>query len=134
MILPDLLDRIPEAMGAFVAWHRSWTPLRKQVEIQVERSSDALLVGRRLTGTVCAYDADVCGGVLLVYLLEDLAYSHHAALISVVLVSPALRGHGPKRLLLTSCAVNLLDAPSVVDRYGAATIGSGRLYLSSGVT
>lgn len=127
-----VLDRIPETIGRLTASLRCWTPLRKEIEIQLEQSEDAQLIGKRLAGTVCAYDADLDGGVLLVQLGEPLVYVYGSATFSpeIVSVSPALRGHGPKRLLITWCAVELFDAPSFVDLRQARTIATGRLSLS----
>lgn len=111
---------------------RCWTPLRKCVEIQVDHSEHAQLADRRLSGTVCAYDEDLGGGLLLVHLSEPLRYAYRSATFSpdIVLVSPALRWHGPHRLLLTWSAVHVLNAPSFADRHEAHTVATGRLFLT----
>lgn len=131
MILPIGLDRVPEAVGIFLARRCHWSPIGRQVSIHIEDSADVQLIGKRLTGTVCACGAADSGAPLLVYLSESIRYEGHytTPALDLLVATPVVRWHGPSRLLLTWSAVRLVDAPSFADQEYDRTIGTARLLL-----
>ncbi len=132
MLLPIGLDRIPEAVGTFVARRCHWSPIGRQVSIYIEDSADAELIGKRLTGTVRACGAASSGAPLLVHLSESIGYDGHykASALDLLVAAPVVRWHGPSRLLVTWSAVRLVDAPSFADQEYDRTIGTARLSLA----
>lgn len=131
MILRIGFDRLPYAAGRLITRKCRWSPLGKSVAILIEDSCDQQLIATRIVGTVRGFDPEATGEPLLVQLQQSLHYEgpHSCRYVDLIVVTAALRWHGPSRLLVTWAAVRLVDAPSFADQAYRSTIGIGRLTL-----
>lgn len=114
MILPLELDRIPEALGRWLAKRWSWEPAGQRVVLKIDESGDPALFGKKITATIRATARDEDGELsrALLELDHDLDYVGHYARRGVrkVVTRPYLRWHDLNRLLVTSAAVRVVDA------------------------
>ena len=114
MILPMQMDRIPEALGAWLARRRAWNPIGTRVTLRINDSGDSMLVGRELHGVILATVSDEEGepSKSLIKLHQEIDYVGHYShrRIARVVTSPYLRWHRLNRLIVTSAAVRVIDA------------------------
>lgn len=119
MILPMQIDRIPEALGGWLAQRRAWNPIGQRVMLRIEESGDPALFGSELHGIIraCARDNKGAPVKALVELDQTIDYSGHYTRrgIARVITSPYLRWHGLSRLLVTSASVRVVDADDLGD-------------------
>lgn len=127
------LNTLPQAAGGVIAKAAGWTPLGETVMLHVDHSSDPYLAGRRITGVVRAWGMGGWEAPLLVelsrniYRIVHLRQDYDSRLVVLV---PAVRGHGYLRLLVTWSAVRIVAATSFRDDSYERTIGTGRVALA----
>ena len=114
MILPFEMDRIPQALGGWLARRRAWNPIGRRVQLAIDESGDPALFGKKITATIRATALDENGELsrALLELDHALDYAGHYARRGVrrVVTRPYLRWHNLNRLLVTSAAVRVIDA------------------------
>ena len=119
MILPGQMDRIPEALGSWLARRRAWNPVGEAVVLGIDESGDQRLFSRRVAGTIRAAARDERGRLskALIQLDEPIDYVGHYTRrgISTVLTTAYLRWHSLSRILVTSAAVRVIDADDFED-------------------
>lgn len=114
MILPLQMDRIPEALGVWLARRRGWKPVGQRVVLKIDESGDPAWFGVEFHGVIQASDADEEGRLVkaLIELDRDADYvgDYTRRRLKTVITTPYLRWHGLNRLLVTSAAVHVVDA------------------------
>jgi hypothetical protein len=119
MILPQQMDRIPEAVGRWLAKRRAWDPAGQRVVLRIDETGDPELFGAELRGVIRASAPGEGGSPAraLIELDREADYSGHYTRrgIKRVITTPYLRWHGLSRLLVTSAAVRVIDADDFGD-------------------
>src|SRR4051794_8200940 len=95
MILPLQMDRIPEALGGWLARRRAWNPVGQRVRLKIDESGDPALFGKELHGIIRAAAPDEKGGLAkaLIELDGEVDYVGHYSRTGIrkVLTVPYLR-------------------------------------------
>jgi hypothetical protein len=114
VILPRQMDRIPQALGAWLARRRAWNPIGRRVQLAIDESGDPALFGKKITATIRATALDENGELshALLELDHAIDYAGHYIRrgLRTVLTRPYLRWHDLNRLLVSSAAVRVIDA------------------------
>ena len=111
MMLPYILDQIPEQLGRLFGKLAGWKPEGKLILLEVTESGDARLNGTVITGTlaritsISQQSSGHTGACAIVKL--DASLNYRGREITWLFVDPRFSGHGVHRLLLTWSAVNV---------------------------
>ena len=120
MILPLELDRIPQALGGWLARRRAWNPVGERVLLEVNESGDPELFGKKIAAVIRATARDQQGNLMkaLLELDDEIDYAGHYGRRGIrrVVTTPYLRWHGLTRLLVSSSAVRVIDADAFEDQ------------------
>lgn len=116
MILPYQLDYLPEVLGRFLSRFTQWNPIGRKVILRVTEGEQGFF-GTEIFGTIVRIEAtpkqaaSVISSSTLIQLDLPWKYENRKSSVShVVLATPRFRGHGPYRLLITSCIVHVFPA------------------------
>lgn len=136
MILPFQMDRIPQAIGSWLARRRTWSPVGKRVVLTIQESGDPALFGNSLYGVIREVAAGEEGELskALIELDRAMTYRGHYSRseITKVISTPYLLQHGLPRLLVTSAAVRVFDADNFASIAPERIIASATMQLDRG--
>lgn len=138
MILPLGLDRLPQALGRWLARTRSWSAVGQRVALRIDESGDAKLFGQTLRGVIRNTAIDVHGEATraIVELDAPIDYAGHYSKqgITFIITTPYLKWHDLSRLLVTSAAVRVIDGDGFEDDTYQRIIALATMKLDRGTS